>query len=130
MAGKKIEEAKTSFKTKLKVGDPVMLISGGNSLNPNKGGKGKVGKILRLLPKKGRVVVEGVNMIKRHQKANAMNEASGIIDKEGSVSISNVMFYQEDLKRPVRLTYQRLDDGRKVRGFLHPETNKFEQIDV
>lgn len=119
-----------SLKTKLKVGDPVMLISGGNSAKADKGGKGTVGKILRFLPKSGRVVVEGVKKIKRHQRANTMQEVSGIIEKEGSVAISNVMFYSLDLKLPVRLSYKKLDDGRKVRGFLHPKTKKFEQIDI
>lgn len=130
MKAKAINESKASLKTKLKVGDPVMLISGGNSVKSEKGGKGTVGKILRFLPKSGRVVVEGVKMIKRHKRASTMQEASGIIEKEGSVAASNLMFYSLDLKRPVRLSYKKLDDGRKVRGFLHPKTKKFEQIDI
>ncbi|MCB0359596.1 MAG: hypothetical protein KDD44_08160, partial [Bdellovibrionales bacterium] len=51
-----------------------------------------------------------------------------IIEKEGSVHLSNVMYYSEDLKRPVRLSSKRLDDGTKVRGFVHPESKTFEQI--
>ena len=115
--------------SKLRVGDPVMVIAGGNE---KKGKKvaGETGKILSFLPKRNRVIVEGVNTIKRHKKATQMNDSSGIIEKEGSVHISNVMFYHEELKRPVRLKSKTLDDGRKVRGFINPKTKEFEQIDV
>ena len=120
---------KSKFKTKLKTGDTVMVLAGGNS-EKAKVMKGQTGKILRFLPKKNRVIVEGLNMIKRHQRAMTSEDAAGIIDKEGSIHISNLMYYNEDLKRPVRIKYNTLDDGRKVRGFVNPETKKFEQIDV
>lgn len=125
---KKAEGSKR-LTTKLKVGDPVMVIAGGNTIK-GKQLKGETGKILKFLPKRDRVIVEGVNTIKRHKRARMMNDTSGIIEKEGSVNISNVMFYHEELKRPVRLKSKTLDDGRKVRGFIHPETKSFEQIDV
>lgn len=113
--------------TKLRVGDTVMIITGGNK---NKGRilQGQTGKILRFLPKRERVVVEGLNIIKRHKRAMTSRDSSGIIDKEGSVHISNVMYYAEELKRPVRLRMQFLDDGRKVRGYINPESKQFEQI--
>ena len=53
-----------------------------------------------------------------------------ILEKEGSIHISNVMYYREELKRPVRIKIKMLDDGRKVRGFVNPQTKAFEQIDV
>jgi len=115
--------------TSLRKGDTVMVLVGGNK-KKQKLMKGQVGKILRLYPKTQRVVVEGINMIKRHKRAVNPNESSGIISKEGTVHISNVMYYSESLKKPVRMKYKTLQDGRKVRGFLNPSTKKFEQIDA
>lgn len=128
MAAKKKAPVK-EMTTSLKKGDPVIVLVGGNK----KKGKvvaGQTGKILKLLPKRNRVIVEGVNFIKRHKRAMSPNESAGIIQKEGSVHISNVMYYVESLKRPVRIKFKKLDDGRKVRGYLHPKSQKFEQIDV
>ena len=128
----KIKQAKAANAKKftsrlLKVGDPVMVIAGGN---PQRGRvlKGQTGKILRFLPKKDRVVVQGLNMIKRHKRAVRPGEPSGVIQKEGSLHISNLMYYSEAMKKPVRLRSQRLEDGKKVRGFTHPEKKTFEQI--
>ena len=115
--------------TELKVGDPVMVLCGGNK-RKGKILKSQTGKILRFLPKRNRVIVEGLNMIKRHKRAMTSQDSAGIIEKEGSVHISNVMYYSEQLGGPVRIKSKVLNDGRKVRGFLHPETNEFEQIDV
>lgn len=112
----------------LKKGDMVMVIAGGNkSKRPN---KGKVGKILRFVGKKrDRVVVEGVNVMIRHQRATGPNKPSGKISKEMSIHISNVMFYVEKAKKPVRLKSNRLADGTKVRGYTDPKTKEFVQID-
>jgi large subunit ribosomal protein L24 len=129
MATKKDAASPKAMVTSLRTGDPVIVLVGGNK-KKGKIVKGQTGKILRLLPKRNRVVVEGVNYIKRHKRATSPNEPSGIIQKEGSVHISNVMYYVEELKRPVRIKFKKLDDGRKVRGYLHPESKKFEQIDV
>jgi large subunit ribosomal protein L24 len=115
--------------TNLKVGDKVMVLCGGNK-RKGKVLKSQVGKILRLLPKRNRVIVEGLNTIKRHKKAMSSRDSSGVIEKEGSVHVSNVMFYSEELKKPVRIKMKTLDDGRKVRGFMNPEKKAFEQIDV
>jgi len=133
MAGKKVrtnkyEEKKREFNTQLKVGDSVMVLAGGNSISGKKV-SGEVGKILKLLPKRHRVVVEGVNLIKRHKRAQTASESAGIITKEGSVHISNVQYFSEEFKRPFRLATKVLDDGRKVRGFKNPETKQFEQIE-
>ena len=115
--------------TMLRKGDTVMVLTGGNS-KKQKELKGQTGKILRFLPKKNRVVVEGLNMVKRHKRATSPQDSAGIIVKEGSIHISNVMFFSDELKRPVRLKTKRLEDGRKVRGFLNPKTKSFVQIDV
>jgi large subunit ribosomal protein L24 len=120
---------KETISTDLKVNDTVLVLSGGNT-KKNKVLKGQIGKILKLNKKTGRVIVEGLNKIKRHKRALTSQETSGIIEKDGSVHISNVMFYSEQLKRPVRIKHKKLEDGKKVRGYLDPKTKKFEQIDI
>ena len=117
---------KHEFVTALRKGDTVMVIAGGNSKKENL--RGKVGKIVKFQPKKSKVLVEGVNMIKRHQKARSSQESSGIMTKEAGLHVSNVMYYVEALKRPVRLRFKVLEDGSKVRGYTHPKTKNFEQI--
>ena len=117
---------KHDFATALRKGDSVMVIAGGNSKKENF--RGKVGKIVKFQPKKGRVLVEGINLIKRHQKAKNTQESSGIMTKEAGIHISNVMYYVASLKRPVRLRFKVLEDGSKVRGYTNPETKNFEQI--
>ena len=128
---KKVRDGGTKIlmNTSLRAGDVVMVIAGGNK-KKGKTLKGPTGKILRFLPKRNRVVVEGLNLVKRHKRAMTSNEQSGVITKEGSIDISNVMFYSEELKRPVRLKSKALEDGRKVRGYIHPKTKKFETIDA
>lgn len=115
------------IKTALKVGDKVMVRVGGN---PKKGKvlKGQVGKILRFLPKKGRVVVEGLNMVKRHKRAMTNQEAGGIIVREGSIALSNVMYYSDEHKRPFRLKVQIDKEGKRTRGIVNPKTKAFEAI--
>ncbi|MDD2941906.1 MAG: 50S ribosomal protein L24 [bacterium] len=121
--------SKTQIATKLRVGDPVMVIAGGNSLKSEQV-KGRVGKIRRIDRERGRVWVEGVNLIKRHKRAMSPTESAGIVTKEGSINLSNVMFYAETIKRPVRLCFKTLEDGHKVRGYINPQTKQFEQIEV
>ena len=121
--------ADKELKTKLKVGDPVMVISGGNKAK-GKVSKGQTGRILKFIPKTNRVFVEGVNMIKKHKRAMRSDETSGVISKEGSIHLSNVMYYRDDIKKPLRIKMKSLDNGQKVRGFLNPETKEFEQIDL
>ena len=82
--------------TKLKTGDKVVVIAGKD--------KGKEGKILKIDRKKGRVVVEGVNMVSKHQKPNAANQQGGIIEKEAPLDISNVMYLYKG--KPVRVGFE------------------------
>ncbi len=105
-----------------------MVISGGN----NKTGrnlKGQVGQLKRIFPKSSRVIVENLNMVSRHKRASNTQEQSTIVRKEGSVHISNVMFYSETLKRPLRLKTGAGKDGNLTRGFINPETKTFESLD-
>ena len=114
-------------RTMLKKGDQVMVLSGGNKTKrPN---KGKVGKIVKFVGA-DRVIVEGVNMVTRHQRQQGPNKPAAKIQKEAAIHVSNVMYYVEKLKRPMRLKHKMLEDGTKVRGFMNPETKTFEEIAV
>ena len=132
MALKKIKKLgkgnQVDLATKLKVGDKVMIISGGNKKKA-KNIISKTGKILRFTSNKQRVVVEGLNYVKRHKRAMASDEQQGILTKEAPVHISNVMFFSDEEKRPVRLKAKVLDDGTKVRGYIKPGTTEFKQLD-
>lgn len=76
---------------------------------------GKIGKVLKILPKKDRVIVEKVNMIKRHVRPGTVSQQGGIIEKEGSIHISNVMLICPNCNSPTRVGHRILEDGRKVR---------------
>lgn len=99
----------TNPKPKLKIrrGDTVMVISGSD--------KGKIGKIIAALPQDGKVIIEGVNMIKRHQKSKGMGRPGEIIEKEAPIFASKVMFYDSTKKVPTRIGHKFLKDGKKVR---------------
>ena len=77
--------------------------------------KGKEGKILRVYPKRGRVVVEGVNIVKRHRKARRADEQSAIIDFPAPVHASNVMLLDPKSGEPTRVRAQIDEDGTKER---------------
>jgi len=93
---------------KIKKGDTVEVIAGKDS--------GKRGRVLKVDPTRERVVVEGVNMIKRHTRPNPQKRIQGgIVEREAGVHVSNVMVVSPDSGRPTRIGYKVLDDGRKVR---------------
>ncbi len=92
---------------KIKKGDTVVVIAGKY--------KGKKGKVLEVLPKQDRVIVEGVNMLTKHQKPTSQMQQGGILHQEGPIHISNVMYYDESEKKCVRVGYKFLEDGKKVR---------------
>mmetsp|Transcript_22319 Transcript_22319/g.10712 ORF Transcript_22319/g.10712 Transcript_22319/m.10712 type:complete len:118 (+) Transcript_22319:5553-5906(+) len=77
--------------------------------------KGKVGKILKINLKTGRVIVEKINMVKRHIKPNPQNTHGGIVDKEAPLDLSNVMLMCGNCMNPSRIRIKTLDDGKKVR---------------
>jgi large subunit ribosomal protein L24 len=91
----------------VKSGDTVVIIAGKD--------KGKKGKVLRVLPKENRVIVEGLNMLTKHKKAQGPTSPGGIIKVEGTINASNVMYYCEKDKAGVRVGYKILTDGKKVR---------------
>jgi large subunit ribosomal protein L24 len=95
-----------SVKLKIKKGDEVVVLSGRD--------RGKKGEVLRVLPKESRVVVQGVNVMKRHTRARA-GEAGGIVEKEAALHVSNVALMDPKDGRPTRVGYKLLADGRKVR---------------
>jgi large subunit ribosomal protein L24 len=77
--------------------------------------KGKVGKVLKVLRKKERVLVENINTMKRHTRPSAQNRQGGIIESEAPIHWSNVQLMCNKCITPVRIKMQRLDDGKKVR---------------
>ena len=91
---------------RIRKGDKVVVISGAN--------KGQTGNVLKMLRETDRVLVEGVNRIKRHQKPTPHNPEGGIIEKEAGIHISNVMLV-DDKDKPTRVRFQTNDDGDKVR---------------
>jgi large subunit ribosomal protein L24 len=76
--------------------------------------KGKTGKILKILPKKNRVVVEKVNFIKRHSRPTGKTRQGGIIQKEGPIHVSNVLLLCPKCNRGVRMGKKVLEDGKKA----------------
>lgn len=99
---------KGTKRAKIKKGDQVVVIAGRD--------KNKRGRVLEVLPVKGKVKVEGANMMKKHQKANpANNRGGGIIDKEAYLDISNVQLIDPQSGNPTRVRYETEGDGTKRR---------------
>jgi len=95
-------------KFRLRKEDKVMIIAGKD--------KGKIGKILKLLPKKDKVLVEKVNMVKRHTKGNPyQGQAGGIVEKEAPLAVSNVALLCASCAKPTRVGYKQTEDGKKKR---------------
>ena len=76
--------------------------------------KGKTGDILRVLTKDNRVLVQGVNMVKRHTRPDR-NQAGGIVEKESTIHVSNLAHLDPKTDKPTRVGFRFLEDGRKVR---------------
>jgi large subunit ribosomal protein L24 len=93
-------------KLKIKKGDQVVVLSGRD--------RGKKGEVLKMFPKEDRAVVQGVHMVKRHNRASPRQPA-GIVEKEATIHISNIAHVDPDTGRPTRVGYRFLEDGRKVR---------------
>lgn len=91
---------------RIKKGDRVVVTTGRD--------KGKTGEVSRVIPKEDRVVVQGVNMVKRHQR-QTQTQAGGIVEREASIHLSNVMIVDPKSGEPTRVGFKTLDDGRKVR---------------
>ncbi|MCJ7669151.1 MAG: 50S ribosomal protein L24 [Dehalococcoidia bacterium] len=92
---------------KIRKDDTVVIIAGKDS--------GKKGKVRRALRNEDRVIVEGLNMIKRHSRARRAVRQAGIIELEAPIHVSNVMLVCEKCGKPTRVSFRFLDDGKKVR---------------
>jgi len=88
-------------------GDTVMVVAGKE--------RGKRGRVLRVIPEKNRVVVERVNMIKKHQRPTQRIRQGGIIEREGPIHLSNVMLLDPASGKPTRVGMRALSDGKKAR---------------
>lgn len=95
------------YKCNIKKDDKVKIIAGKD--------KTKIGKVLKVDRKKQRIVVENINIVKRHTRPSATNRQGGIVESEAPLNWSNVMLLCNKCIKPVRVKMQRLDDGKKVR---------------
>jgi large subunit ribosomal protein L24 len=93
-------------KLKIRKGDRVKIIAGRS--------KGKIGDVLRVIAADERVVVSGVNVIKRHTKPSR-TEQGGIIEREAAIHVSNVALLDPKTDKPTKIGFKFLEDGRKVR---------------
>lgn len=92
---------------RIKKNDTVMVIAGKE--------RGKIGKVLRVLPDENRAIVERLNMVKRHLKPRGPQSPGGIVEKEAALHLSNIMPMCEKCNAPVRIGTRQLDDGSKSR---------------
>ena len=90
---------------KIKKGDTVQVITGND--------EGKIGRVIKVFLNRDRVVIEGVNIVKKHARPTQDNPQGGIIEKEATIHISNVMLVAGG--KPTRVGYKTLEDGRKVK---------------
>lgn len=103
---KKVLESHNN-KLHVKKDDNVIVITGKD--------KGKKGRIIAAYPRENRVLVEGVNMVKRHTRPNPQNQQGGIIEREAPIHVSNVMHIDPKSGKPTRIGTKVLDNGKKVR---------------
>jgi large subunit ribosomal protein L24 len=95
------------YKCHIKKDDKVKIIAGKDS--------GKIGKVLKVNRKNQRVLVENINIVKRHTRPNAQNKQGGIVESEAPVPWSNAVLMCNKCMAPVRIKMQRLEDGKKIR---------------
>ena len=92
---------------RIKKGDTVVVLSGSD--------RGKRGEVLEVRPKDERAVVKGINIAKKHTKAQGMGQPGGIIELEATIHLSNLALLDPKTDKPTRVGFRMLDDGRKVR---------------
>jgi large subunit ribosomal protein L24 len=95
------------LKYHIKKNDLVMVTTGKEG--------GKSGRVLRVLPEKGKVLVEKINFVKRHSRPHGQQRRGGIVEKEAPLHISNVMLLCEKCNKPVRIRHRVVEGGKKVR---------------
>ncbi len=97
----------TKAKLKIKKGDQVIVLTGRD--------RGSKGEVLKVMTETSRLVVQGVNMAMKHKKPTQLDPAGGIVKKERTIHISNVALADPKTKKPTRIGYKTLKDGKKVR---------------
>ncbi len=114
MPGKPRMEKPRPKKLHVKKDDLVQIMAGKDL--------GKRGKVLRTFPETGRVIVEGIHIIKRHTRPNPrQNIKGGVVEREAAIHVSNVMLVDPESNLPTRIRRSRLTDGRKVRVSVRSE---------
>ena len=93
--------------SKIQKGDRVIVLSGAD--------RGKEGVVLKVVPSKGRAIVEGINFVKHHQKPTQRSPQGGIVEKEAPVHMSNLMVMDPKTNQATKTKMVKLQDGRKVR---------------
>jgi|SRR5690554_1022329 len=98
----------------IKTGDTVAIIAGGDQFTTDKKGNKlrRTGKVLRVYPKTERVLVEGVNIVKKHQRPSQMNEKGGIVEMESPIHVSNVALIDPQTNQPTRVKMQVTVDAK------------------
>jgi large subunit ribosomal protein L24 len=92
---------------RIRKGDTVVVIAGAE--------KGKRGEVLQVLPKDDRAVVQGINVAKRHTKPRGVQQPGGIVEREATIHLSNLMLIDGKSDKPTRVGFRVLEGGRKVR---------------
>ena len=92
---------------KIRKGDRVQVLAGRD--------RGRRGEVLVVMPKEDRALVQGVNMVKRHQKPRGLNQPGGIQEKEAPIHLSNLALLDPSSDKPTRIGFRTLEDGKKVR---------------
>ena len=96
-----------AFKSKIKKDDKVKVLTGKD--------KGKIGKVLKVVKKTNRVVVENINVVKVHQRPTQANPQGGIVEKSMPIDVSNLMVMCNSCVKPSRIGMKQLEDGKRVR---------------
>jgi len=104
LSSRKNRGAQVKRATEIRKGDVVQVIAGND--------KGKVGKVIRVFPKRNRVLVEKVNFVKRHTRPRRQGQQGGILEKEASIHLSNVLLFDPKSDRGTRVRIERKSDGR------------------
>ena len=92
---------------RIRKGDTVVVLTGAS--------KGRRGEVLRVFPKADRAVVQGVNIVKRHTKPTGMGQPGGIVEREATIHLSNLMLIDPKSEKPTKVGFRVLEDGSKVR---------------
>jgi large subunit ribosomal protein L24 len=92
---------------KIRKGDRVQVLTGRD--------KGRQGEVIRVMPAEDRALVQGINLVKRHQKASGIGNPGGITEKEAAIHLSNLALLDPQSGKPTRVGFKMLEDGKKVR---------------